>query len=275
MMEGNLIHKLIGLYVARTVPWACLAGVLVVAAQAHANALIGTYAQNSVMVADGSTVYTAWVFVDNTGLAGEPTWGSQHMFFLPPYATLVPGGLGVAYDKPDPGRDFYSGNPMVFEVISGPTETTGRLVNQDDLVVDSVGDIEYYKFTINPDAPHGIGNFDLGPGSVLTGADGSLQPSTKHNVLFTITGVAGDLNLDGFVGIEDLNMVLGNWNTDTGIFDPPVGDSNGDGFVGIEDLNWVLSNWNAGVPPVAVVAPEPSSLTLLLIGPAAMLRRAK
>ena len=59
----------------------------------------------------------------------------------------------------------------------------------------------------------------------------------------------GDLNKDGFVGIDDLNTVLGNWNQSVAPGDWFAGDPSGDGFVGITDLNTVLGNWNAGTPP--------------------------
>jgi hypothetical protein len=84
----------------------------------------------------------------------------------------------------------------------------------------------------------------------------------------------GDLDGDGFVGITDLNIVLGNWNQNVTAGDPLVGDPSGDGFVGIEDLNEVLGNWNAGTPPQAVNAvPEPATLGLIALGATAMLRR--
>ena len=58
---------------------------------------------------------------------------------------------------------------------------------------------------------------------------------------------------------------------------PPTldGDINGDGFVGIADLNIVLGNWNAGTPPAAgnATIPEPASLALLGMGGLALLRR--
>jgi hypothetical protein len=79
-----------------------------------------------------------------------------------------------------------------------------------------------------------------------------------------IVGLIGDLDFDGFVGITDLNIVLGAWNdgVDPGVWGD--GDPSGDGFVGIEDLNTVLGNWNAGTPPGdATNIPEPGTLGML------------
>ncbi len=93
----------------------------------------------------------------------------------------------------------------------------------------------------------------------------------------TIQMLAGDLNTDGFVGIEDLNLVLGHWNQNTTKGDPLTGDPTGDGFVGIEDLNAVLGNWNAGIPESPgsdAVVPEPVSV-LLWIGWLATGRRGR
>jgi len=59
----------------------------------------------------------------------------------------------------------------------------------------------------------------------------------------------GDLDCDGFVGIDDLNVVLSHWNAFVTPGDVFAGDLSGDGFVGIADLNEVLGDWNAGTPP--------------------------
>jgi hypothetical protein len=80
----------------------------------------------------------------------------------------------------------------------------------------------------------------------------------------------GDLNADGFVGIEDLNITLVNWNQAVPAGSWAMGDTSGDGFVGIDDLNLILTHWNAGSPPgtdALTPVPEPgTSLVLLIVG---------
>jgi T5SS/PEP-CTERM-associated repeat protein len=87
------------------------------------------------------------------------------------------------------------------------------------------------------------------------------------------TALAGDLDGDGFVGISDLNIVLGNWNQNVPPANP-LADPSGDGFVGIDDLNTVLGNWNAGTPPgTSASIPEPGTMLLLALGGLALMRR--
>jgi T5SS/PEP-CTERM-associated repeat protein len=85
--------------------------------------------------------------------------------------------------------------------------------------------------------------------------------------------LTGDLNGDGFVGIADLNIVLGAWNQSVPPADPAA-DPSGDNFVGIADLNTVLGNWNAGTPPnnMDTNVPEPASFTVLMIAYLCLLR---
>jgi hypothetical protein len=69
----------------------------------------------------------------------------------------------------------------------------------------------------------------------------------------------GDTNLDGFIGIEDLNTVLSNWNDHVPTGAVQFGDLSRDGYVGVEDLNQVLSNWNSSVAPPSIAVPEPAT----------------
>lgn len=85
----------------------------------------------------------------------------------------------------------------------------------------------------------------------------------------------GDLDGDGFVGINDLNIILANWNQ-TVPPGNPAADVNADGFIGIADLNIILANWNTGapLPPSASASvPEPASLAMLCLGSTALLQR--
>jgi hypothetical protein len=96
------------------------------------------------------------------------------------------------------------------------------------------------------------------------------------NTVRLLVGLLGDLNFDGFVGIDDLNIVLGGWNNNVAPGVWGLGDPNADGFVGIDDLNIVLANWNNGTPPLADAStniPEPGTLILLGVSCAALLRR--
>ena len=85
---------------------------------------------------------------------------------------------------------------------------------------------------------------------------GSLVPTS--NLL------AGDLDGDGFIGLEDLDIVLNHWNQNVTPGNPLVGDPNGDGYVGLDDLDLVLNQWNAGTPPAPATVPEPASCLMLL-----------
>jgi len=114
-----------------------------------------------------------------------------------------------------------------------------------------------------------------GPGGVSTAVTASDGTFTINGVTYgggDPCGLTGDLNCDGFVGIDDLNIVLGAWNQNVPPANP-LADPSGDGFVGIDDLNQVLGNWNAGTPPTAGAVPEPTTLALLGLGGFAMLRR--
>ena len=82
-------------------------------------------------------------------------------------------------------------------------------------------------------------------------------------------------------GGSETNLWLDNFVGDIDTFVPPPpelkGDINDDGFVGIADLNIVLGEWDLGTPPAAgsPSIPEPASLALLSVGGIAVLYRRK
>jgi T5SS/PEP-CTERM-associated repeat protein len=119
------------------------------------------------------------------------------------------------------------------------------------------------------------GTFASVIGSSITGGLGfDVVYGVNDITLQVIAALQGDLDGDGFVGISDLNIVLGNWNQNVPPADP-LADPSGDGFVGINDLNAVLGNWNAGTPPAAEsgTIPEPGALVLMGASCAVLLRR--
>jgi T5SS/PEP-CTERM-associated repeat protein len=120
----------------------------------------------------------------------------------------------------------------------------------------------------------------LGTFDTILGAD--LGGGLAFDVIYNLndvtlevisTALAGDLDGDGFVGISDLNIVLGNWNQNVPPANP-LADPSGDGFIGIADLNAVLGNWNAGTPPGTIAnIPEPGTLVVMGLFGTVMLRR--
>jgi hypothetical protein len=87
-------------------------------------------------------------------------------------------------------------------------------------------------------------------------------------VTFHLQGTFGNGDPGDFMDLTFDNLAL------TGGVIALDGDVNGDGFVGIADLNIVLGTWNNGTPPAGNSSiPEPASLALLGLGGLAMLRR--
>jgi hypothetical protein len=170
-----------------------------------------------------------------------------------------PVSIAVSMDEV---TDTYSIDFQVMDGVSAPVNVfAGNLgaINLDDSPLDADGLRGGYHLRLSFE-----GNF----------ADDSFLIDDVLVTGVPVGGPAldGDLNSDGFVGIADLNIVLGNWNLNVPPADPAA-DPSGDNFVGIADLNVVLGNWNAGSPPSATAVPEPATLTLLCFGGLAMLRR--
>ncbi|MFI4861719.1 MAG: PEP-CTERM sorting domain-containing protein [Phycisphaerales bacterium JB063] len=84
--------------------------------------------------------------------------------------------------------------------------------------------------------------------------------------------VQGDLTGDGFVGVEDLDLILANWGTAVTAGDWTQGDANGDGTVDQGDLDAVLPHFGMGTPSSQV--PEPgTAAAMVLLGTTLTARR--
>ena len=88
--------------------------------------------------------------------------------------------------------------------------------------------------------------------------------------IISIVG-AGDANGDGIVSADDFASIQANFGAtdDTGI----LGDADGDGLISANDYASVQSNFGATTGMGGMSVPEPATLSLLVIGGLAMLRR--
>ena len=70
-------------------------------------------------------------------------------------------------------------------------------------------------------------------------------PADYYDLVFDVAGVSGLWSQEERLDLQVLALL--------------EGDLNGDGFVGIADLNIVLGNWNQNVPPGDALATRPAT----------------
>ena len=75
-----------------------------------------------------------------------------------------------------------------------------------------------------------------------------VQSSGTGTVINDDETLAGDLNSDGRVGSDDLDIVRAYWDTSVAPGILPFGDPSGDGIVTTTDLDIVRANWGACIP---------------------------
>lgn len=160
-----------------------------------------------------------------------------------------------------------------------------------DLAVDEVGNV---VFDQNSSIESTVGLWDrskepgddyeiIGTGGaghwytvVTTEGDVTAEGSALLTDYYTVgigmlmsNSLRGDLNDDGFIGGDDLDLVRSYWGRNV----PPAdvaADPSGDGFVGGDDLDLVRANWGRRTPPAPSSAaaitrvPEPAAWILLM-----------
>jgi len=78
----------------------------------------------------------------------------------------------------------------------------------------------------------------------------------------TSASLPGDLNEDGLVGADDLDLVRAHWGQTVTAGDLMSGDPTGDGIVDGDDLDVIRTHWGATAP---APTPEPGILVQLLL----------
>ena len=109
--------------------------------------------------------------------------------------------------------------------------------------------------------------------SVFGNVTYSADLSAYRDEIYQVIGLPGDLNHDGVVNGLDLSVVATNWLK---MGSDVPGDANHDGVVNGLDFSLIASNWDAslssGSNSSAMQVPEPSTVGLIIIGAALLLR---
>jgi len=230
----------------------------------------------------GDTVYNLIAdpgLSDGFAFSGTVTTDGSTGFFTDASAvidwsvTLVSPAATYLFTPGDSGFLFFQDTALLnitATSIQIPVTTGGA---GSSLFIQSQSGVKFLRFT---GARAGVSTQSIAgvdfAAPITTG--GFTYPGEAPLVVATLapTPLSGDLDGDGFVGINDLNIVLGAWNQAVPPGDP-LADPSGDGFVGIDDLNTVLGNWNAGTPPPGEAGvPEPTSLGVLALGGLTLIR---
>ena len=176
------------------------------------------------------------------------------------------GGLGdvIGYSEHSLMADFDYPDPnatakaicLDLEYLAAPGDSGGGWFIEEDGVSYLAGVTSFGYAT--------DGNIDSDYGDIMGATRVSDYLEWIYSVIFA-DYIAGDLNGDGYVGMDDLDLILTHWNTDVTPGDFFSGDADGDGFIGLDDLDVILANWNQGTAPSNLAAlPEPGSLFVMI-----------
>ncbi len=121
------------------------------------------------------------------------------------------------------------------------------------------------------------GAFDLIQGVIVDDTTALAVTADGTQIVATVA-LPGDANLDGLVGLLDLDLLGSSWNQ-SGTW--VNGDFNGDGLVSLLDLDVLGANWNttasfeSALAASGISIPEPTSILLMFTGGLCALRPAR
>ncbi len=238
--------------------------------------LVGGDANVGGNIPDGTDGWSARMMWRTNGSGGSPTNGDTANAVQYVYHPDMPGTSGEDFkwdDTPNGWAELESGVWYNFQhrvVMNTPGQNDGII--QAWLDGEMVLDVQNIRFrdiaSLKIDQMY-FSTF-FGGSSTIWEAAKDEQAYFDDFVISTTpigSGMTGDLDRDGFVGITDLNLILARWNDTVSQGNTFQGDPSGDGFVGIEDLNIVLGNWNASETPPAgmTYVPEPTTASILAV----------
>jgi hypothetical protein len=182
-----------------------------------------SFSWNSALVADGSRPVTAIAY-DNASPANATT---------SPAVTIL-----VDNTAPSAPPSLTAGTPTQSSVVlnwtgSSSSDVTGYRIANNGTTVTTTG-ASARTYTVSNLAPGTSYNFTV---VALDAAGNTSAPASLTTS--TAAPKPGDINLDNFVNITDLSILLSNWNSTSNT----ASDFNRNGRVDIIDLSILISNW--------------------------------